>query len=89
MLDAIQASTPDWNGKIGRIHYSLGSAFDKFMDPKYLLEPWPKEMQEEYDLLFVQAQAAILENLIKAHVQAHGPNPTAEYIDFKDSNRKK
>ena len=85
MLDAIQDSTPNWKGKISRIHYSLGSDFDKFMDPKWLFEPMPKEMKEEFKEKLAAAQPAILASLIDSHVQVHGDFPTAITKDFKDS----
>jgi hypothetical protein len=67
MLDTIQASTPEWNGKITALHYELGEDFDKFMDIKYLLEPMPKSMIEEYNRMHEEAKPAILESLIQAH----------------------
>src|SRR5687768_13214544 len=70
MIDAIQASTPEWQGEIKQLHYCLGSDFDKFMDLKWLLEPMPPEMVEEYNRMHEEAKPRILEELISAHKQS-------------------
>jgi hypothetical protein len=90
MLDAINASTPNWKGKVTRINYFLGSDFDKFLDPKWLFEPMPEGMMAEYKEKLKAAQPAILASLIDSHVQVHGDNPTAviEEFNFNDSYKK-
>jgi hypothetical protein len=83
MLDAIQASTPEWNGKITALHYALGEDFDKFMDPKWFIEPMPKSMIEEYNQMHEEAKPAILESLIQAHKERIAGR--YKELDFNDS----
>jgi len=75
MIAAIQASTPNWKGTVKRVNYFLGSEFDEYMDPKWIFEPMPKEMQKEFKEKLEAAQPKILQSLIDCHVQVHGDNP--------------
>jgi hypothetical protein len=53
------------------------------MDPKYLLEPMPKEMIEEYNRMLEEAKPAILEELIRSHKASVERN--LKLLDFNDS----
>ena len=85
MLDAIQASTPEWEGKIERLHYCLPEEFDKFFDTKYMFEEMPAEMVAEFNEMHEKAKPAILEELIRVHKAVR--NGEYEPLDFKDSYR--